>query len=114
MAYTGSMLMLVAPSGAGKSSLVKALLEKDPAIQLSVSCTTRSPRPGEENGREYHFLSQEEFLKRKEAGDFLEWAEVHGNYYETASLQVRLNNGSNLLGRYIVTFERGHCNRQLG
>ncbi|MEY4699632.1 MAG: guanylate kinase, partial [Pseudomonadota bacterium] len=74
MGYTGSMLMVVAPSGAGKSSLVKALLENDPAIQLSISCTTRSPRPGEENGREYNFLSKEEFLKRKDAGDFLEWA----------------------------------------
>ena len=99
MAYTGSMLMLVAPSGAGKSSLVKALLEKDSTIQLSVSCTTRSPRPGEENGREYHFLSQEEFLKRKEAGDFLEWAEVHGNYYGTSKswIEAQMQSGKDVL-----------------
>ena len=99
MAYTGSMLMLVAPSGAGKSSLVKALLEKDSAIQLSVSCTTRLPRPGEENGREYHFLSQEEFLKRKEAGDFLEWAEVHGNYYGTSKswIEAQMQSGKDVL-----------------
>jgi len=99
MAYTGSMLMLVAPSGAGKSSLVKALLEKDSTIQLSVSCTTRLPRPGEENGREYHFLSQEEFLKRKEAGDFLEWAEVHGNYYGTSKswIEAQMQSGKDVL-----------------
>jgi guanylate kinase len=99
MAYTGSMLMLVAPSGAGKSSLVKALLEKDPAIQLSVSCTTRSPRPGEVNGREYHFLTQEEFLKRKEAEDFLEWAEVHGNYYGTSKswIENQMQSGKDVL-----------------
>ena len=63
MAYTGSMLMVVAPSGAGKSSLVNALLEKDPAIGLSVSFTTRAPRPGEVNGREYNFLTEQEFLE---------------------------------------------------
>lgn len=84
MGYTGSMLMVVAPSGAGKSSLVNALLEKDPSLQLSVSCTTRDPRPGEQDGREYHFLSKEEFLKRQAAGDFLESAEVHGNFYGTS------------------------------
>lgn len=99
MGYTGSMLMLVAPSGAGKSSLVKALLEKDSAIQLSISCTTRSPRPGEENGREYHFLTKEDFLKRKEAGDFLEWAEVHGNYYGTSKswIEAQMQSGKDVL-----------------
>jgi guanylate kinase len=84
MGYTGSMLMIVAPSGAGKSSLVNALLDKDPSLQLSISFTTRSPRPGEQNGREYNFLSEGEFLKRKDSGDFLEWAQVHGNYYGTS------------------------------
>ena len=82
--YTGSMLMIVAPSGAGKSSLVNALLEKDPSLQLSISCTTRAPRPGEVNGREYHFLTEAEFKARRDAGDFLEWAEVHGNFYGTS------------------------------
>ncbi|TXI11259.1 MAG: guanylate kinase [Polynucleobacter sp.] len=99
MGYTGSMLMVVAPSGAGKSSLVNALLENDPAIQLSISCTTRDPRPGEENGREYHFLSKEEFLKRKDAGDFLEWALVHGNYYGTSKswIESQMQAGKDVL-----------------
>ncbi|MEY4482002.1 MAG: hypothetical protein RIQ84_1164 [Pseudomonadota bacterium] len=99
MGYTGSMLMVVAPSGAGKSSLVKALLENDPAIQLSISCTTRAPRPGEENGREYNFISKEEFLKRKDAGDFLEWAEVHGNYYGTSKswIEAQMEEGKDVL-----------------
>ena len=76
MIYSGSMLLVVAPSGAGKSSLVNALLENDPTLKLSISCTTRDPRPGEKNGREYHFLSKEAFLQKKEEGDFLEWAQV--------------------------------------
>ena len=84
MIYSGSMLLVVAPSGAGKSSLVNALLENDPTLKLSISCTTRDPRPGEKNGREYHFLSKEAFLQKKEEGDFLEWAQVHGNYYGTS------------------------------
>jgi len=99
MAYTGSMLMVVAPSGAGKSSLVNALLEKDPDIGLSVSFTTRAPRPGEVNGREYNFLSEQEFLKRKDAGDFLEWANVHGNYYGTSKswIESQMKNGKDVI-----------------
>ncbi|MFM9114410.1 MAG: guanylate kinase [Polynucleobacter victoriensis] len=99
MAYTGSMLMVVAPSGAGKSSLVNALLEKDPAIGLSVSFTTRAPRPGEVNGREYNFLTEQEFLKRKDAGDFLEWANVHGNYYGTSKswIESQMKNGKDVI-----------------
>ena len=61
MKYPGNVFMIIAPSGAGKSSLVKALLEQDPSIKLSISCTTRAPRPGEENGREYHFVSVDTF-----------------------------------------------------
>ena len=99
MAYTGSMLMVVAPSGAGKSSLVNALLQKDPAIGLSVSFTTRAPRPGEVNGREYNFLSEQEFLQRKEAGDFLEWANVHGNYYGTSKswIESQMQSGKDVI-----------------
>jgi guanylate kinase len=99
MAYTGSMLMVVAPSGAGKSSLVNALLQKDPDIGLSVSFTTRAPRPGEVNGREYNFLSEQEFIKRKEAGDFLEWANVHGNYYGTSKswIESQMQNGKDVI-----------------
>lgn len=80
----GNLFMVVAPSGAGKSSLVNALLAQDPGIRLSISCTTRAPRPGEQDGREYHFLSREEFLRRRDADEFLESAEVHGNYYGTS------------------------------
>jgi guanylate kinase len=84
MEYSGSMFMIVAPSGAGKSSLVAALLDTDPNLSLSVSFTTRSPRPGEIEGVNYHFISEADFLSRKEQGDFLEWALVHGNYYGTS------------------------------
>jgi guanylate kinase len=79
----GNVFMVVAPSGAGKSSLVGALLRQDPSICLSVSCTTRPPRPGEIDGREYRFVSQEEFLRLRNQDALLEWAEVHGNYYGT-------------------------------
>jgi len=76
--------MVVAPSGAGKSSLVGALIATDPALTLSISFTTRNPRPGEVEGENYYFISESEFLQRKESGDFLEWALVHGNYYGTS------------------------------
>lgn len=85
---SGSLFLVVAPSGAGKSSLVNALLQQEPAIKLSISYTTRSPRPGEQNGREYFFTSIEDFNARREAGEFLEWAEVFGNYYGTSFLQI--------------------------
>lgn len=84
MTYSGSMILVVAPSGAGKSSLVSALLSTDPSLSLSVSYTTRKPRPGEEEGINYHFITEAEFLARKEQGDFLESALVHGNYYGTS------------------------------
>ncbi|SUV68780.1 guanylate kinase [Bordetella avium] len=75
--------MVVAPSGAGKSSLVRALLDRDPSIVLSISSTTRAPRPGEQDGRDYHFVTKEAFLAQREANNLLEWAEVHGNFYGT-------------------------------
>lgn len=80
----GSLFLVSAPSGAGKSSLVNALLAKIPGISLSISTTTRDPRPGEVNGREYHFTTVEQFLAARERGEFLESAEVHGNYYGTS------------------------------
>ena len=82
--YQGSMLMIVAPSGAGKSSLVNALLESDHRLQLSLSCTTRAPRAGELDGRDYSFITQDAFLAKQAAGDFLESAQVHGNLYGTS------------------------------
>ncbi len=83
-AYQGSMLMIVAPSGAGKSSLVNALLQEDPALKLSLSTTTRLPRPGEVEGKDYRFIALEEFIAEREQGNFLEHAEVHGNFYGTS------------------------------
>jgi guanylate kinase len=81
---SGNLFIVSAPSGAGKSSLVKALLERDSGIGLSVSCTTRAPRPGEVDGVDYHFLSHAEFQARLGRGEFLESAEVYGNYYGTS------------------------------
>ena len=83
-AYQGSMLMIVAPSGAGKSSLVNALLQEDPALKLSLSTTTRLPRPGEVEGKDYRFIALEEFIAERDQGNFLEHAEVHGNFYGTS------------------------------
>ncbi len=87
-ASAGHLFMVTAPSGAGKSSLVKALLEHDSEIELSISHTTRAPRPGEVNGREYHFISVAEFEERKAHGEFLESALVHGNYYGTSRVWI--------------------------
>jgi guanylate kinase len=87
-ASSGSLFMVVAPSGAGKSTLVNALLAQDPAIKLSISYTTRPPRPGEQNGREYYFTSVKDFLARREKDEFLESAEVHGNYYGTSRMLI--------------------------
>lgn len=81
---TGHLYIVAAPSGAGKTTLVRMLLEKDAGIRLSISYTTRLPRPGEQDGREYHFVEVADFLAKIEDGDFLEWAEVHGNYYGTS------------------------------
>ena len=87
-ALRGNLFIVVAPSGAGKTSLVNALLSQDDSIKLSVSCTTRAPRPGELDGREYHFLSLEDFMARKEQGEFIEFAQVHGNYYGTSAKMI--------------------------
>jgi guanylate kinase len=82
--YQGSMLMIVAPSGAGKSSLVNALLKDDPALKLSLSTTTRAPRPGEVDGKDYRFATPETFITERDQGHFLEWAQVHGHFYGTS------------------------------
>ncbi len=79
----GLLLVLSSPSGAGKTTLSKRLLASDPDIQLSVSVTTRPPRVGEVDGRDYFFIDQTEFERRCAAGDLLEWATVHGNSYGT-------------------------------
>ncbi len=86
----GIALVLCAPSGAGKTTLTKRLLADFPAFAFSVSCTTRSPRPGEVDGEDYHFLTREAFQSMREQGRFAEWAEVHGNFYGTP-LQAALD-----------------------
>jgi len=84
----GLLFIVTAPSGAGKSSLVNAVLADDPRLALSISYTTRAPRPGETNGREYHFVDRAAFQRMLDAGEFLESAEVHGNFYATSQKQI--------------------------
>ncbi len=86
----GLPFVLCAPSGTGKSTLLERLRKEFPLF-FSVSCTTRAPRPGEVNGRDYHFISREEFLQRRDQGYFAEWAQVHGNLYGTPLEEVRRN-----------------------
>jgi guanylate kinase len=96
---SGNVFMVVAPSGAGKSTLVNALLERDSALTLSLSCTTRAPRPGEEDGREYRFVSLETFAQLRDRHALLEWAEVHGNFYGTPTdhIEQSIGNGHDVL-----------------
>ena len=89
----GNLFILAAPSGAGKSSLIKALLEKNARnsanpMEVSVSHTTRKPRPGEIDGQDYHFVSRDQFEDLIEQGVFFEWAEVFGNYYGTSRITI--------------------------
>ncbi len=95
----GNLFIVAAPSGAGKSSLVNALLKREPGIKLSVSYTSRSPRPGEVDGVHYHFVTKEVFLDMVERGDFLEHAVVHGDLKGTAKSAVegRLAAGEDVL-----------------
>jgi guanylate kinase len=85
---TGLLFTVSAPSGAGKTSLLKALVGRNPATRISVSHTTRARRPGEVEGQDYYFVSKDEFMKRVNAGGFLEHAEVFGNYYGTSQQAV--------------------------
>ncbi len=81
---TGLLIIITAPSGAGKSSLISAALKADPSLRCSISYTTRAPRPGEQHGREYFFVDEPVFLEMLERAEFLESAEVHGNRYGTS------------------------------
>ncbi len=85
---SGNLFIVSAPSGAGKTTLVRGLLVEDSQVHLSVSYTTRTPREGEVDGREYHFVDLATFRLMQERGDFLEWAEVHGNYYGTSRVWI--------------------------
>ena len=97
--YPGNLYVVSAPSGAGKSSLVKAMLELDARLIVSVSHTTRAPRGQEQHGREYWFVGQDEFQAMIDRGDFFEWAQVHGNRYGTsrAAIERRLQAGEDVV-----------------
>ena len=99
MTAAGRLFIVTAPSGAGKSSLIDALLKDDPRLKLSVSYTTRAPRPGEQDGREYHFVDEPAFLAMLARGEFLESAEVHGNRYGTSQrvIEQALARGEDLV-----------------
>ena len=86
----GKLFVITAPSGAGKTSLIEAVMRDDPSLKISVSYTTRAPRKGEKDGVDYHFIEEPTFRKMKAQGEFLECAEVHGNHYGT-SRQVILD-----------------------
>ncbi|MDR0673304.1 MAG: guanylate kinase [Zoogloeaceae bacterium] len=81
---SGLLFIIAAPSGAGKTTLVRRLVDRTPNLVLSISCTTRLPRPGEVDGRDYHFMDEARFESLQEAGDFLEWAKVYGYHYGTS------------------------------
>jgi len=95
----GKVFVITGPSGVGKGTLIAKLLEAIPELELSVSATTRTPRPGEEEGRDYHFLDTDEFERRVEAGDFLEHATYSGNRYGTLRSTVE---GALKEGRSVV------------
>jgi guanylate kinase len=95
----GSLYVIAAPSGAGKTSLVKAVLDRDPSLRVSVSHTTRKPRPHERDGEHYHFVSIPEFQRLRDAGEFLEHAQVFDNFYGTgrAGVEALRNAGHDVI-----------------
>jgi len=99
MKTSGDLFIITAPSGAGKTSLVRALLAVEPHVKLSISYTTRAPRPGEVDGVDYRFVTEPEFMRMLEAAEFLESAEVHGARYGTSQCYVQdvLQEGEDLL-----------------
>ena len=99
MDHPGNLFVVAAPSGSGKSSLVKALMEVDAGVQPSISHTTRAPRGQEKHGREYYFIDNAEFDTKIAAGDFLEWAHVHGKRYGTSrqAIEARIAAGGDVV-----------------
>ncbi|MCL6713657.1 guanylate kinase [Pseudoxanthomonas sp. z9] len=99
MSRRGTLYIVAAPSGAGKSSIVNAVLARDPEIALSISFTSRAPRPGERHAQHYHFISADEFQSMIRAGDFFEYARVHGDWKGTArqSVEPQLCAGKDVL-----------------
>ena len=99
MTKTATLIIISAPSGAGKSTLVNMLVGRDPKVQLSVSYTTRAVRSGEVDGHDYHFIDIPTFMAMRARGDFVEWAEVHGNFYGSSrsTLNQQLATGRDLV-----------------
>jgi guanylate kinase len=95
----GTLFIIAAPSGAGKTTLVSGLLANDAQVRRSISYTTRAPRPGEVDGNEYHFIDLPQFMAMRSRGEFVESAEVHGNYYGTsrAWLDAQMTSGTDML-----------------
>ncbi|TMG80810.1 MAG: guanylate kinase [Betaproteobacteria bacterium] len=95
----GNLFVVAAPSGGGKTSLTRALLEREKNIRLSVSYTTRPPRPAERDGIDYHFVTLERFMQLKKSGEFTEHAQVHGNWYATSAtwLKQQVDSGQDVL-----------------
>jgi len=96
---SGTLFVITAPSGAGKTSLIEAVMREDPTLKISVSYTTRTPRKGEKDGVDYHFVDRARFLEMRSRDEFLESAEVHGNYYGTSRRVIRdaLERGDDLI-----------------
>jgi guanylate kinase len=99
MSKLGKIIIIVAPSGTGKSTLIKRLKEEFRELHWSVSFTTRPMRTGEVDGKHYFFISKEEFIKKRNQGDFIEWAEVHSNFYGTSKgfVESKVNHGFSVL-----------------
>ena len=99
MSNRGRLFVISGPAGAGKTEIVKKLIEKHPDVKLSVSCTTRAPRPGEVNGVNYHFVTEERFKELIDQDAFYEWAHVHQNHYGTlkSTVQQELAEGHDLI-----------------
>jgi len=99
LARRGHLFIVSGPSGAGKGTLVRELVKRDPAVWVSVSVTTRAPRPGEKEGIHYFFISASEFAHLRETGGLIEWAEVHGNCYGTprAAVEAKIAGGAQVI-----------------
>lgn len=95
----GALLIISAPSGAGKTTICRKLLARRKDLRYSVSCTTRAPRPGERDGKHYHFLSREDFKRKIQRGELLEWAMVHDEYYGTPKrfVEDQIKDGGNVI-----------------
>jgi len=98
MPATGQLYILSAPSGCGKTTILKQVMENIPGLAFSISHTTRQPRSGEENGVAYHFVTKEVFTEMRDTNSFIEWAEVHGNHYGTSrqAVAAQLQNGQDV------------------